>query len=104
MGRGRIAAASLLTWEQNPETARNQARPIMLVPGRPKGQQEEETEMDKDRIKGAADQAKGSIKKAAGDLTGDQKLKGEGMADKAKGKVESAVGSAKDAARDAEKD
>jgi uncharacterized protein YjbJ (UPF0337 family) len=61
----------------------------------------EESIMDKDRIKGAADQAKGSVKKAAGDLLGDQKLKSEGVADKAKGKVESAVGGAKDAARDA---
>ena len=60
--------------------------------------------MDKDRIRGAADQAKGSVKKGAGDLLVDQKLKGEGIADKAKGKVESAVGSAKDAARDAEKE
>ena len=57
--------------------------------------------MDKDRIKGAANQAKGSIKQGIGELTGDAKLQGEGMADKAKGKVQSAVGGAKDAARDA---
>lgn len=57
--------------------------------------------MDNDRIKGAADQAKGSLKKAAGDVLGDQKLKSEGVADKAKGKAESAIGGAKDAVRDA---
>ena len=57
--------------------------------------------MDKDRIEGAADQAKGSLKKAAGDVLGDPKLKSEGIADKAKGKVKSAVGGAKDAVRDA---
>jgi uncharacterized protein YjbJ (UPF0337 family) len=57
--------------------------------------------MDKDRIKGAADQAKGAIKEAAGKVTGDTKLQGEGIADKTKGKVESAVGGAKDTLRDA---
>lgn len=59
--------------------------------------------MDKDRIKGAADQAKGSIKHAVGSATGDEKLKAEGNADKLKGKVENAVGGLKDAARDADK-
>ncbi len=57
--------------------------------------------MDKDRIHGAADQAKGAIKDAAGKVTGDTKLQAEGKADKLKGKVESAVGGAKDAIRDA---
>jgi len=55
--------------------------------------------MDKDRINGAADQAKGSIKKAAGKVTGDTKLQAEGTLDKAKGKVESAIGGVKDAVR-----
>jgi uncharacterized protein YjbJ (UPF0337 family) len=59
--------------------------------------------MDKDRMKGAADQAKGKIKSAAGKVLGDQKLQVEGEADKAKGKVESAVGGLKDAAREAAK-
>ena len=57
--------------------------------------------MDKDRISGAADQAKGSVKKAAGKVTGDTKLQAEGMLDKAKGRVESAIGGAKDAVRNA---
>jgi len=59
--------------------------------------------MDKDRIKGAANQAKGSIKEAAGKMTGDAKLKSEGKADKVAGKIQNAVGGAKDAARDAMK-
>ncbi len=57
--------------------------------------------MDNDRIAGAATQAKGTIKGAAGKLTGDAKLKSEGAADKVAGKVQNAVGGAKDAVRDA---
>lgn len=57
--------------------------------------------MDKDRIEGAANQAKGTIKQVAGKLTGDAKLKAEGAADKAKGKIQNAIGGAKDALRDA---
>ena len=59
--------------------------------------------MDKDRIKGAADQAKGNIKIAVGKALGDEKLKADGTVDKAKGKVESAIGGLKDAVRDAVK-
>jgi uncharacterized protein YjbJ (UPF0337 family) len=61
------------------------------------------TIMDKDRIKGAGDQAKGAIKTGIGKVTGDEKLKQEGRADKIKGKVENAVGGAKDAVRDLRK-
>ncbi len=57
--------------------------------------------MDKDRISGAADKAKGAVKLAAGKLTGDAKLQAEGRADKAKGSVKNAIGGAKDALRDA---
>ncbi len=57
--------------------------------------------MDKDRIEGAGKQVKGSVKEAAGKVTGDAKLQGEGKADKAEGKVQNTVGSAKDATRDA---
>jgi uncharacterized protein YjbJ (UPF0337 family) len=55
--------------------------------------------MNKDRIDGAADQAKGAIKETAGKATGDKKLQTEGALDKAKGHVESAVGGAKDTLR-----
>ena len=56
--------------------------------------------MDNDRIKGMGDQAKGSLKDAAGKLTGDSKLQAEGKMDKVKGKVENAVGGMKDSLRD----
>ena len=57
--------------------------------------------MDRDRIAGAAKQAKGAVKEAAGKLTGDVKLNAEGKADKAEGKLQNAIGGAKDAVRDA---
>ena len=44
--------------------------------------------MDKDRIDGAANQAKGAVKEAVGKATGDAKLQTEGVADKLKGKVQ----------------
>lgn len=53
--------------------------------------------VDKNRVAGAADKAKGAVKEAAGKVTGDAKLKAEGKADKAKGAVKSAVGGAADA-------
>ncbi len=56
--------------------------------------------MDKSRIEGALDQAKGAIKEGVGKMTGDPKLQGEGLADKTKGKAESTVGGAKDTVRD----
>jgi uncharacterized protein YjbJ (UPF0337 family) len=59
--------------------------------------------VDKDRVGGAADKAKGAIKEGASKLTGDQKLQGEGAADKAKGAAKSAVGGIKDTIRDATK-
>jgi uncharacterized protein YjbJ (UPF0337 family) len=59
--------------------------------------------MDKDRIEGSANQAKGAIKEAAGKATGDAKLKTEGAADKAAGKVQNAVGGLKDSLKDASK-
>ena len=55
--------------------------------------------MDADRIKGAANQAKGAVKQTVGKVVGDGKLQAEGAADKAK--VQNAVGGAKDAIRDA---
>lgn len=58
--------------------------------------------MDKDRIEGAANQAKGAVKETVGNITGDAKMKAEGAADKMTGKVQNAVGGAKDALRDAQ--
>jgi uncharacterized protein YjbJ (UPF0337 family) len=56
--------------------------------------------MDKDRIEGSANQAKGKVKEAAGKVTGDSKLQSEGLADQVKGKVQNAVGGIKDAVKD----
>jgi uncharacterized protein YjbJ (UPF0337 family) len=56
--------------------------------------------MDKDRVEGVAHQAKGSIKEAAGKVTGDKQTQAEGAAEKAAGKVQNTVGGAKDTARD----
>ena len=56
--------------------------------------------MDKDRVKGMSDQAKGAVKVGVGKVTGDEKLKNEGRVDKIKGKIENAAGGAKDAVRD----
>ncbi len=59
--------------------------------------------MDKDRVKGMAQQGKGAMKEAAGKIMGDEKLKTEGKMDKMEGKVRNAVGGMKDAVRDAGK-
>ncbi|HWY63926.1 MAG TPA: CsbD family protein [Rhizomicrobium sp.] len=59
--------------------------------------------MDKDRIEGSANQAKGAVKQGVGKITGDAKLQAEGAADKAKGKAQNAIGGVKDALRDANK-
>jgi uncharacterized protein YjbJ (UPF0337 family) len=56
--------------------------------------------MDKNRIVGAAKQAKGSIEVAAGKVLGDAKLEAEGRQDKAAGKIQNAVGGMKDAVKD----
>jgi uncharacterized protein YjbJ (UPF0337 family) len=56
--------------------------------------------MDKDRVKGSAKQAKGTVKDWAGKATGDSKMQAEGKADKAEGKVQNTVGSMKDKVRE----
>lgn len=57
--------------------------------------------MDKNRIEGAAQELKGTIKEVAGKVTGNEKLEAEGKVDKAAGQVQSAVGKGKDAVKDA---
>lgn len=54
---------------------------------------------DQDRIDGAAKTMGGKVKEAAGNLTGDEKLKAEGKADQVSGKVQNAVGGLKDTLR-----
>jgi uncharacterized protein YjbJ (UPF0337 family) len=55
--------------------------------------------MDKDRIKGSAEQAKGKAKEWAGKVTGDTKTENEGKAEQFKGKVQNTVGGIKDTLR-----
>ena len=57
--------------------------------------------MDKNRIEGAARQAKGSIKEAVGKVTGNRELQMEGKAEKAAGEVQSTIGKAKDSVKSA---
>jgi uncharacterized protein YjbJ (UPF0337 family) len=47
------------------------------------------------------DEAKGRVKEAAGDVTGNDDLKREGKADRAEGKVHDAVDKAGDKVKDA---
>lgn len=49
---------------------------------------------------GTMDDAKGRMKEAAGDLTGDEDLKNEGKVDRASGKAKDAIGGAADKAKD----
>jgi len=52
--------------------------------------------MDKNRIEGSLEQAKGGVEEAAGKLLGDSKLTAEGKADKVAGKIQNALGSLSD--------
>jgi uncharacterized protein YjbJ (UPF0337 family) len=55
--------------------------------------------VDKDRVEGSWEQAKGKAKEVAGKVTGDAKLEGEGKAQKTAGKIQNAVGGLKDTLR-----
>jgi len=55
--------------------------------------------VDKDRVGGSLEQAKGKVKEVAGKVTGDSKLEGEGKADQVKGKIQNAIGGIKDTLR-----
>jgi len=57
--------------------------------------------MNKDRIEGSLEQAKGKVKEVAGKATGDSKLETEGKADQVAGKVQNTVGGVKDAVKEA---
>ena len=51
--------------------------------------------LNKDELKGKADQAKGRVKEAAGDLTDDEWLKNAGEADETAGRIEEGFGKAR---------
>ena len=56
--------------------------------------------MDENRVEGMASTIGGKVESAAGNLTGDEKLKADGLVDKVSGKAQNAYGSAKDTVRD----
>ena len=58
-----------------------------------------ENELDKDRVKGSAQQVKGKVKEVAGKVTGDAKLEGEGKVERTGGKIRNAIGGLKDTLR-----
>jgi len=60
--------------------------------------------MNKDRIEGSAEQAKGKVKEVAGKVTGDSKLETEGKADQVAGKVKNTIGGLKDTIKEAAND
>jgi uncharacterized protein YjbJ (UPF0337 family) len=51
--------------------------------------------MNRDELEGKGEQLKGKIKQAAGDLTDDERLHGEGVADEAAGNVQEGFGTAR---------
>jgi len=55
--------------------------------------------VDRDRIAGSAEQAKGSLKEGVGSVLGDTKLQAEGRADQAEGKAQNTMGGIKDTLR-----
>lgn len=55
---------------------------------------------DHDRVEGAAKNMGGKFKEAAGNVTGDEKLKAEGKAEQVEGKIQNTVGGIKDSLRD----
>lgn len=57
--------------------------------------------MDKDRIKGAAKEVSGSIKEAAGKISGNRETEAKGKVEKNLGTAQNAFGKVKDAIRNA---
>lgn len=55
--------------------------------------------MNRNLDKGIGKQVKGTIKEAAGKMTGDKVLKGEGKVQKAAGKLQTKVGNAQEKSR-----
>jgi uncharacterized protein YjbJ (UPF0337 family) len=51
--------------------------------------------MNRDELEGKAEQAKGKVKKAVGDLTDNERLHDEGTADEAAGDVQEGFGRAR---------
>jgi uncharacterized protein YjbJ (UPF0337 family) len=86
--------------QRKPTRARGTAEYFCFWNGQLAGEffpQQRRMNMDKDRMEGSAEQAKGKVKEVAGKALGDEKMKTEGKADQVKGKVQNAVGGLKDA-------
>jgi uncharacterized protein YjbJ (UPF0337 family) len=60
--------------------------------------------MNKDRVEGKVEQAKGYVKDKAGELTNDPDLEAEGEAQRATGKAQEQFGKAREAAGEAVKE
>lgn len=60
--------------------------------------------MNKDELDGKADALKGRVKQGVGDLTGNDRLRDEGVADEAAGKIKEGVGKARRKVGDAIED
>lgn len=56
--------------------------------------------MNKDNLKGSMDDAAGRAKRQVGEWTGDSETQADGAAQQVKGKVEKAIGNVKDAVHD----
>ena len=59
--------------------------------------------MNKDQVKGRAEQVKGAVKEATGKVVGNDRLKTEGQLDQAAGKVQAGFGDLKEDVKDAVK-
>ena len=59
--------------------------------------------MNKDQVNGRMEQAKGSVKEAAGKVVGNEKLEAEGKVDKAAGETQATYGDVKEDVKDAVK-
>jgi uncharacterized protein YjbJ (UPF0337 family) len=84
-----------------PETGATERSARAIIDSTIPNAKKEEQTMDKDRIEGSAEQAKGKVKETIGKVTGDAKLQGEGKGDQIAGKTKNAIGGAKDAAKEA---
>ena len=57
--------------------------------------------MNKDQVKGRAEEVKGSVKETAGKVVGNTRLETEGAIDKTTGKAQAGYGDAKEKLKDA---
>ena len=56
--------------------------------------------MNKDQVKGRAEDAKGKVKEVAGKAVGNERLESEGKTDQVKGKAQAGYGDAKENVKD----